>query len=574
MNHGWRSFFRLGAFLVIPLCMATHAHGQWISETFNLSNGWNAVYLRSTPWPVDLDGEFTNLPIRAVHRSYLSYDVAQFSASAGDTPVRETEWLIWYPPDSPHRILTTLWNMSGNASYFIECYSNCVWTFKGNPVIPARVWLPNNWNFTGVPVNPGREVPFTDFFRGARNIDVSPSLAGGKVFRTLPNGSHQDISSQTAMMPIHPGEAYWIKTQGLSAYIGTIMAKGTLGGMFFPPGISINAFTIWNDLGAGQQVTVRLLASQNPPSGAPPRVGDVPLQYFGENPGTGQFEWRTFDLSTTIQKTLASNEQWEITFAVNRGAMTPPGDTNATWQSVIEVSDEGGTLIWIPVEAEYGEPDPYNALWPSGLWVGDATFYGVAQISGEETSEPMPVYGPLTMRLLLHVGTNGQCRLLQQAVLEWRETASQGVTNRYCRLYANARGLPANADATRVSSVAFPLNMNLLMSGTLRDGLTGTYTVGYDNATHPFKHVYNPNHDNRDADGALLADGMENSTFSNTVSLTVNLPEAMDTSATLWNPEEQITGRYAQALYGLRREPVQAEGTFTLRRVSKTGIVE
>jgi hypothetical protein len=65
-------------------------------------------------------------------------------------------------------------------------------------------------------------VTFTEFFRAVPHIDVSPDPAGGKVFRTLPNGSQQDISSQTDRRPIEPQKAYWIKTQGLSAYIGTV----------------------------------------------------------------------------------------------------------------------------------------------------------------------------------------------------------------------------------------------------------------------------------------------------------------------------------------------------------------
>ena len=73
---------RLIVLLLPALFFGRVSSGQWISETFTLSNGWNAIYVRETPWPAALDDQLTNLPIRAVHRSFRLYDVAQFTPSA------------------------------------------------------------------------------------------------------------------------------------------------------------------------------------------------------------------------------------------------------------------------------------------------------------------------------------------------------------------------------------------------------------------------------------------------------------------------------------------------------------
>jgi hypothetical protein len=574
MNHFRASCVRLACSFLFALGLAGTASSQWISETFQLSNGWNSIYLRGTPWPVDLDSQFASLPIRAVHRSYVQYDTAQFTGSSGDLPTRGTEWVVWYPSNSPYRVLTTLWNLSGNGAYQIECYTSCTWTVKGIPVIPARLWLPDNWNYVGLPVNPASEVTFVDYFRNAHNIDVSPDPAGGKVFRILPDGSQQDITAQTAILAMNPKEAYWIMTQGLSAYIGTISARATMGALRYPPNTTINSFTLRNEHGTSQQVSVKLVSSLAPPSGAPPRMGDVPLLYFEYDEESSQYEWHPLTVGSSLTKMLTSNEEWTVTLAVDRSALTPPTPTNATWQSVIEATDEAGTLIRVPVLAEYGSGNSYDALWPCGLWVGDVKLSKVSQVADGGALGPMPTASELTMRLIVHIGTNGQTRLLQQTVLEWAQSVVNGVTNSHYRLHTSDRNLLAGSEASRVSSVGFPYGLNALMSGNLETELNATYVIGYNDPANPFKHVYNPNHDNLSPSGQPLAEGMECYTISNRVRLVVSGFKELSSSASLWNPEEDLTGQYFHAIYGLRKEPILAEGSFTLRRVCRTGVLE
>lgn len=575
MKHCRIGIPELIAGLLFVLCVAQPASAQWISETFQLSNGWNAIYLRGTPYPVDLDTQLSALPVQSVQRSYLQYDTAQFTESSGDLPTRGTEWLVWYPSNSPHRVLTTLWNLGGNGAYQIQCTTTCTWTVKGTPVIPARLWLPNNWNFVGLPVNPSTPVTFVEFFQNARNIDVSPTPAGGKVYRVLPSGAQQDITSQTAILPMDPKAAYWIVTEGLSSFMGSTRAHATMGALSYPPNTSISSFTLWNEHGSSQQVSVNLIASEAPPVGAPPRIGDVPLLVFEYDAGTGQYDWQPLVAGTPLTKTMASNEQWVVTLAVDRSALTPPPVTNATWQSVLEVTDEGGTLIRVPVVAEYSADSAYESLWPYGLWVGDVSLSKVSQVADSNTvSGPLPTDGDLTMRLIVHLGTNGQFRLLQQTVLEWAHSVNNGVTNSYYRLHASDRGLAAGSEASRVSSVGFPFGLNVLMSGEPQTELTASYVIAFNDPANPFLHVYNPNHDNLSAAGQPLAEGMENYTISNDVRLVMNRLKPYSSSASLWNPEEELTGQYFHTLNGLRKEPIQAQGTFTLRRVSRTGVLE
>ena len=573
MKYNPKRYIQVAVGLLV-LCFAAAASGQWITETFQLSNGWNAIYLRGTPWPVGLDSQFSALPIRSAHRNYLQYDTSQFTESSSDLPTRGTEWVVWYPSNSPHRVLTTLWNLNGNGSYLIDCYTSCTWTVKSIPVVPERVWLPNAWNFVGLPVNPSRSVTFVQYFQNANNIDVSPDPAGGKVFRTRADGSQRDISSQTAILAMNPKEAYWIMTQGLSAFIGSVRAKATMGALQFPVGTTIGSFTLVNACGSNQQVSVQLVGSEAPPSGATPRVGDVPLLYFEYNEDEGKYEWQPVVAGSPITKTLSSNEQWEIKMAVDRSKMTAPTPTNATWQSILEVTDAIGTLIRIPVVAEYGTGDKYDSVWPYGLWVGDVTLNKVSVETDGAVSDPVPTAASMTVRLIVHLGTNGQKRLLQQAVLELETSVDGGSTNRHYRLHANDRSVSTTSDASRVSSVAFPYGLNVAVTGDALHELTTSYVVGYNDPVNPFKHIYNPNHDNLNSSDELLNEGDENYTISNEVRLVIGEMESSSSSASFWNPEEQLTGQYFQKIYGLRKQPVSIEGSFILKRVCRTGVLE
>ena len=55
------------AFLCLACLMfsAGRVQGQWLTESYALSNGWTAVYLRQTPWPVLLDEQMAGLPVRS-----------------------------------------------------------------------------------------------------------------------------------------------------------------------------------------------------------------------------------------------------------------------------------------------------------------------------------------------------------------------------------------------------------------------------------------------------------------------------------------------------------------------------
>ncbi|MDD4736112.1 MAG: hypothetical protein PHP44_08400 [Kiritimatiellae bacterium] len=547
-KHVWSIFF-------FSLFVAA-AQAQWMRQTVTLTNGWNAVYLAVQPYPQDLDSQLAGLPIRAVHRCARVFSVEQFSSATNSPLDRAAEWLVWYPPDSPHHVVNTLSAFLGGTAYLIECYEDqAVWTVTGYPVAPQHTWVPEALNFLGMPVNATNEPAFASFFRGASGIDLTPDPNGGKVFEVLPSGEQLDVSSQTATYKMEAGRAYWIWAEGISDYTGPIKVHAPLAGLHFTGDRPLLSFSVRNDSATNRAVSIRLTASAPPPAGMPSKIGDVPLLHFNQADG-GAYGWVPFTRDSVLNTTLAVGGEEVFTLAADRSGMSDHG-TNAAWQSLIEVTDDAGTLVRLPVSAVWSEDNPYNALWPEGLWVGSVSVTGVAYVAANGVTAPQPVSSPFTFRLIVHQGSDGVLRLLQQVVMAW-----DTVNERYDLWVSNA--VPTTVEeASRVSSAVFPPRLNVVMSGNLLSVCSATFAIGAEDPCNPWRHVFSPSHNT--ADDAL--------SITNTITLTPDAPEENMNGAALWKPEEYMEGTFVQEIRGLRKQAVTVSGTYEIKRVGKVGFV-
>lgn len=537
-------------------CAASQA--QWAQQTVSLTNGWNAVYLTVQPYPSDIDSQMAGLPVRAIHRCARVFSTEQFSSSVDSPLDRAAEWLVWYPEASPHHVVNTLSAFLGNTAYLIECYEDgAVWTVTGRPTIPSHTWVPAALNFVGLPVNSEQAPTFASFFSGSSAIDTDPDPEGGKVFKVLASGAEQDISSQTATETMKAGVAYWIKAEGISDYVGPTQISTPAGGMTFDGSSAMLTFHARNDSGSDRVITVKLKTSAPPPAGQPEKIGDVPLLTFDQG-GDGFYGWEVFDRDSVITETVPAGDSGSFSFAANRTQMSDHG-TNATWQSLLEVTDDAGTLVRIPVSAEWGEDNPYDALWPEGLWVGTVKIDAVVYVQSDGVTDPMAVSSPFSFRLIMHQGSDGTLRLLQQVVTAWN------ADEEHYELQLSSEGLDSSTgEAYRVSSVVYPPKMNVVCSGNLLQGCAASFTIDAEDPTNPWRHVFNPNHD--EADEAL--------TIENAITLTPDTPASETGSAALWQPEETMTGEYLQVIRGLRKQPVTISGRYEIRRVGKIGVIE
>jgi hypothetical protein len=332
-------------------------------------------------------------------------------------------------------------------------------------------------------------------------------------------------------------------------------------------------------------------------------AGDVPLAYYGREPASGQPAWLPLTTAPWSPPELAPGEEWSARLAVRRIDMTPgPG---AVYQSLLEVTDGVGSRLQIPVRAYalqhlpapagaielFGE-DP-NVHPYTGLWVGNALIDQVSQPSHRsDPLTPIPTGSGFPFRLIIHVGTNGQSRLLRQVLLAWQEATytnnAQGTPvldqpRRVCWLtddrWLGQCGFTRPPQGRRISSAAFghanPLLMTVVGSFGVTNATASCQSVlGYDAPLNPFKHRYHPDHDNLDARfEAVLSNRVESYEVTRAISLRFGATNQVTVPLAGWG-DGYVGGDYREVITGLHRQVLHLRGTFLLQRVSLVGVLD
>ena len=165
----------------------------------------------------------------------------------------------------------------------------------------------------------------------------------------------------------------------------------------------------------------------------------------------------------------------------------------------------------------------------------------------DKVSQPSNIGDPVTpvsagsefpFRLIIHVDTNGQPRLLRQVLVAWQEATYTNDVNglplvdqpRQVSLRTDdqapeALGFAGLLRTRRISSAAFGLTNAQPMTVTGAFGISNStascqFTLGYDDPLNPFKHRYHPDHDNLDARfETVLANRVESYDITRTIRL-------------------------------------------------------
>jgi hypothetical protein len=96
-------------------------------------------------------------------------------------------------------------------------------------------------------------------------------------------------------------------------------------------------------------------------------------------------------------------------------------------------------------------------------------------------------------------------------------------------------------------------------------------TVAYNDPTNPFVHAYHPDHDNKDARGEDLPNGVESSTITRTCKFIFTSSPPAGSSVTSGWGSSVIGGTYVETMTGVHKDPLILSGTFELRRASQIG---
>jgi hypothetical protein len=170
---------------------------------------------------------------------------------------------------------------------------------------------------------------------------------------------------------------------------------------------------------------------------------------------------------------------------------------------------------------------------------------------------------PFSQKLILHSSTNGTIRLLQRAV--------GGTMNGVSAVGIDETAFPSatgGVPSFRTSSSHFPAKMEVVGTGTLPAGpLRFTVTLGHNDSSHPFVHVYHPDHDNKDERfEQQLPAGRESNTITRAIEFTF-----LPTNPNGFDPEwggTRLGGTYRETITGLRSLPIVCNGAFVINRIA------
>ncbi|HNQ87687.1 MAG TPA: hypothetical protein PKM73_03525 [Verrucomicrobiota bacterium] len=587
--------------LALPFLFAglLSAHAQWLTESFALKAGWNAVYLHgdaSHDTIENLVGQDLDNPILEIWAWVPNATTMQYVTNPQEPVDTSSQWLSWIRNSTEP---SSLERLPGNAAYLVRVASNVptyTWTLKGQPLAPAYEWTTTGLNFLGFPTVPTGPPNFEDF------LAPSPALAqNAEIYRYLggdlgPGNPQKLYAVRTAT--VNRGQAYWIRAGTVyNRYFAPFeLVVSAASGVDFGDHVSTASLRLRNLSSGNLTVTLRLLESETPPAGQPAIVSVPPLLIRGPlNMTNLTYGYTPLPVETPHTWILAPSGseggEIEVVLGLNRSA--PVGTVGELLAGILRFTDSlGFAQVNVGVSATVGSP--------AGLWVGNAAVLQVGHYlkSYERDSADNPVTDPngqyvvsgintglgavahpYSLRLIVHNPASDPAVLLQRVYVGPDANTNLIVANQESALN------PALLSQTRrISATHLPWSSaNPGWAFDSRFGpstnLTTTVTLDFDDhASNPFLHTYHPDHDNLDARfQSALAQGSESYTVQRDIQLIV-MPPA-DDFASLTGAGDSISGEYVESIrvLGLARSggtydtrTFDVRGGFVLRRITET----
>jgi hypothetical protein len=586
--------------LVLAGCMSVcvpASHAQWQTQTLTLQPGWNAVFLSVDPAPSDCDALFgANARIQSVRRwAPPPIEAVQYDETTGAIIPQTGSWLAWFPTTHTNRALVNLSLMAGGASYLIEVSAGTQVgiNLTGRPLVRPYEWQPGSHHFIGLPVF-SSAVTFSAFFTPASNAIPTDYRVGGELYTVLASGAHQVIATPTST-GIVPGTAYWIKALEYSTYAGPLSVKLDTGPgwMDFGRKLLPQYLEIHNNTTAARGVKLTHSASTTPPVGTPALSGLTPLKIAvitGASEAQGRV-YTNFVSGWTHQ--LPAGATLRLAFIPDAQLLV--GNTNAAFQSIVEVTDDVGTAgmvrqrFGVRAMARQG-----SAAESVGLWVGEVTVNKVGRVRMPQATPPqteISVARPFNFRILAHVDSTGKARLLQRVFVGTRpDTANGGVVTDLLATEARVSAYKAQypgAKVFRMASANFPFMAPMVMTngafGVPNQLAKASLMIHRDDPVNPFRHSFAPLHDNmeqRAVDSEPYSTDFEVFSIQRDIQLQFKGPDDV-------NPEPQwgetvCGGNYSEQVYGLggpldsaadfrADRAIWIQGRFVMQRASTVG---
>jgi hypothetical protein len=539
------------------LLLAATAHAQWQSTTYTLKGGWNSIYLHGDATHATPEQLFTSNPeVLEVWRWNPNPTQVQFTTSPLIPSAGTAEWSTWVRGGSAN----TLGQLMGQTAYLVKCSgaasSSYSVTIPQKIMPPNATWVRNGANLMGFPsLKNGSNYPtmasyFATFPAAiAANVKIYKYVGGD----LGPANPLQVFSPATEKLDRN--QAYWFDSEVVGNFYAPLEISLSNGsGIDFGRTGSTVTVRLLNRSAVVSTVTIAPVASSNAPTGQEAITGSVPLRRRVFNAATAS--WTETDISSGFTEVIGPNAAVELTFGIDRTAMT--GGSNAFYASMLRFTASSNLYdILLPVTARKASL--------AGLWLGDAVIGGVeSKTTGYTGTTTAQTY---SLRYIVHVDDAGNARVLSHVYLGLLSGASPQMG--ICTA-ESALSEADKASARRIVAAHLPLD-RVLDGGTMTLGgsMNCTISTPFNDPTSPFVHQYHPDHDNKSGTTALVS-GQESYDLSRTVTFDISAaaPEGVSTTGYGANV---IAGNYTEVLSGLRKDSITVTGTFTLRRVSEIG---
>jgi hypothetical protein len=581
----------LPAFLGIIL--GERAHAQLITQTLTLRQGWTAVFLAVEPEIAECDAVFAGTAVESVWMWNKQFSPVQYIQDPNTLLPGQPEWLTYLRPADPSRPAANLFALQGGKPYVIKATAATTLNLRGRPIIRPANWLADSFNLAGFLVSSNNPPTLQAFFAPAA------TLAGQPVYRLGTAGTWQPVVS-TSSTTIAPGESYWVHSTGYSSYPGLLQVSFEQGtGLDFGRLLTEQTLRIRNTSSNSITCTLTRSASTGPSSTLGPAVaGEVPLSYWRMNLAQNQAGFVPLPASL-VSPVIPPQGEWSLRLAVRRADMPPftlpPGFSSANYQSILKLTDTQGSEIPIPVSSDglqrpvaagksgskFGSDSPVHPR--AGLWVGGVALKSVSQAAVSDVV--VPASSEFQFRLLLHVDSSGEARLLQKVILAWtngvamtnqqgfRQTVAPGrfallTDDNLIARFSGSSLRDGNLTGRRIASAAFSFTDPIPVSrqgdfGASNTVLTCSVRLGFNDPLNPFKHLYHPDHNNLDERYENVV--QECPSILRQVSIQFTGQDPDNTTLAGWG-DNQLGGIYGELITGLHKSPVRIEGTFRLVR--------
>ena len=533
--------------------IASFAFAGHVAETLVFSNGWNAVYLESTPdasAPADFFADMPHVLRVGCYESSV-YGATEQIASDGTTIAQKpVSFYVW---ERGKEAVSTLQRVAGGHCYLVYATNVTTKSFYGVPACPKVSWqvaADGFYTIAGVSIPAGETVPSAVYFReGPLSPDAvkSPYAAGG-TDSAAPEFSQ--LMSFRGSPALAGGGAYAFEGKTVADWPGVIRVSvpSVSGVIAFTSGASLLSFSVSNAGTTNRTIRVAYGPSE--------LAGEVqpPLQVYIPRVGTNEFGWTAF---STHDFSLAPGESRQLVLAADMAGFVG----GSRYAALITVSDLSGTKmrVRVPVTAAAEADSPYSAAYPRGLWYGNITLSQVTHLT--DGGAPMPSGGDMNLKAVVHVDGSGAAHLMQRVAVGTAKEVSEGGA-RDMRLWPETVDVPSGYTARRISAV-FPdvAHRSLAAtSGSFGSQLQFDWTVEADARDNPFRHAWHPDH----ATGFAV---------TNRLSLSWSTEAGESTFA--YDPNEVTYGICTWRLGGLSGTgDITMRGTFALKRILPISKIE